>query len=96
MFEQLKSYMNSLDISNNWYSRLLNRSNTDINKQNFFQNKNQLSLADSEVKVENIKMILEFNNVQVPPHLKIDALGNMLLEHCSKRKSTFSVCFVPD
>ena len=54
MFEQLKSYMNSLDISNNWYSRLLNRSNTDINKQNFFQHKNQLSLADSEVKVENI------------------------------------------
>ena len=46
--------------------------------------------------MENIKLILQFHNVQVPPHLKIDDLRDMLLVHCNTTKSTFPVCFVPD
>lgn len=95
MFEKI---MTNHPIKNSFSTtiyKLIHANNNDIIKGIIHQHKNLLSLSDNKVKLDNIKAVLLYHNISIPPNMKLADLKDLLLHHCNTT-TTMPITFVSD
>ncbi|KAJ7371880.1 hypothetical protein OS493_022601 [Desmophyllum pertusum] len=96
MFEKIMTNhsTNKPGVSTTFY-KPIHANNNDIIKDIIYKHKTMLSLSDNKVKLDNIKAILLYHNISIPPNMKLADLKDLLLHHCNTTM-TMPITFVSD
>ena len=94
MLEKIMTNNHATGVSTTFY-RPINCNNNEIMKDIINNHKVLLPLSDNKVKLDNIKAILNYDNISIPTHFKLADLKDLLLQHCNTTM-TMPITFVSD